>query len=72
LGGVPQGTEVSVRLHLPVEGAAYDFGAKFGADPEDAADVLRAVADAGFVASMTFHPGTQCADPTAWVSYIAA
>lgn len=71
-GGVSRGAEISVRLHLPVEGAAYDFGAKFGADPEDATEILRAVAAAGFVPSMTFHPGTQCADPAAWVTYIAA
>ena len=71
-GGVPRGTEISVRLHLPVDGAAYDFGAKFGADPEDATDILRAVTQAGFVPSMTFHPGTQCADPAAWSEYIAA
>lgn len=71
-GGVPRGTEISVRLHLAVEGAAYDFGTKFGADPEDATDILRAVTQAGFVPSMTFHPGTQCADPTAWSVYIAA
>ncbi len=71
-GGVPRDAEVSVRLHLPVEGAAYDFGAKFGADPEDATEILRAVAAAGFVPAMTFHPGTQCSDPTAWVTYIAA
>ncbi len=71
-GGVPRGAEISVRLHLPVKGAAYDFGAKFGADPEDATEILRAVAAAGFVPSMTFHPGTQCSDPAAWVAYIAA
>ena len=71
-GGVPAGTEVSVRLHLAVEGAAYDFGAKFGADPDDAADVLEAVVEAGFVPSMTFHPGTQCGDPAAWTTYISA
>lgn len=72
LGGVSRDAEISVRLHLPVEGAAYDFGAKFGADPEDATEILRVVAAAGFVPSMTFHPGTQCADPAAWVTYIAA
>jgi len=71
-GGVPRDAEISVRLHLPVKGAAYDFGAKFGADPEDATEILRAVAAAGFVPSMTFHPGTQCSDPAAWVTYIAA
>jgi len=64
--------EVSVRLKLPVGGAAYDFGDKFGADPEQAEQLLRAVRDAGFVASMTFHPGTQCTDPRAWDTYITA
>ena len=68
--GVPLSAEVSVRLRLPVKGAAYDFGAKFGADPEHAVTLLRAVSAAGFVPSMTFHPGTQCADPAAWGAYI--
>lgn len=65
-----KGTEITVRLCLPVEGAAYHFGEKFGADPELCAELLRSVADAGFTPSMTFHPGTQCADPDAWVHYI--
>ena len=68
--GVPLSAEVSVRLRLPVKGAVYDFGAKFGADPELAETLLRAVVEAGFVPSMTFHPGTQCADPAAWRAYI--
>jgi ornithine decarboxylase len=70
-GRVPRGTEVSVRLALPVPGAAYDFGAKFGEGPEGCVTLLRAVAAAGFTPSMTFHPGTQCTDPTAWSRYIA-
>ena len=68
--GVPKTAEVSVRLRLPVKGAIYDFGGKFGADPALAVELLKAVVDAGFVASMTFHPGTQCADPAAWRAYI--
>ncbi len=68
----PEGTEVAVRLHLPVKGAAYDFGEKFGEAPEGAADLLREVAAAGFTPAMTFHPGTQCTDPAAWVTYIEA
>lgn len=70
--GVPAGTEISVRLHLPVDGAAYNFGAKFGETPEGAAQLLRKVVELGFRPSMTFHPGTQCADPAAWAAYIAA
>ncbi len=70
--GEIRGTEIAVRLKLPVSGAVYDFGSKFGADPVPAAALLRAVADRGGVACMTFHPGTQCRDPQAWISYIAA
>lgn len=66
------GTEVSVRFKLPVKGAAYDFGSKFGAPPEVAAALLRAAADFGFTPSLTFHPGTQCARPGAWEDYIHA
>lgn len=69
---VPMGVEVAVRLHLGLPGAAYDFGEKFGADREEAADLLRAVKAAGFTPAMTFHPGTQCTDPGAWARYIEA
>jgi ornithine decarboxylase len=65
-----EGCEISVRFKLPVAGAAYNFGAKFGATAEDAVDLLRVVAAAGYIPSITFHPGTQCTDPAAWASYI--
>ncbi|MCM2560697.1 type III PLP-dependent enzyme [Lutimaribacter sp. EGI FJ00015] len=66
------GREISVRLALPVPGAAYDFGEKFGACPELAETLLRRVAELGARPAMTFHPGTQCADPAAWARYIGA
>lgn len=65
-----EGTEISVRFKLPVSGAAYNFGAKFGATVELATELLREAAAAGFVGSLTFHPGTQCTDPAAWETYI--
>ncbi len=65
-----EGTEISVRFKLPVSGAAYNFGAKFGATAELAVELLKVVADAGFIPSLTFHPGTQCTDPAAWETYI--
>jgi len=65
-----EGCEISVRFKLPVSGAAYNFGAKFGATAELAVDLLKMVAEAGFIPSITFHPGTQCTDPEAWASYI--
>jgi ornithine decarboxylase len=65
-----EGTEISVRFKLPVAGAAYNFGAKFGATAELASGLLKTVAEAGFIPSITFHPGTQCTDPAAWEAYI--
>ncbi len=62
--------EISVRFKLPVAGAAYNFGAKFGATAELAAVLLKRAAEAGFIPSLTFHPGTQCTDPMAWDAYI--
>lgn len=71
LAAVPaKGCEISPRFKLPVTGAAYDFGAKFGATPDRAAELLARVAQAGFIPSLTFHPGTQCTDPHAWEAYI--
>ena len=64
------GCEISVRFKLPVAGAAYNFGAKFGATEDLAVELLKTVAEAGFIPSITFHPGTQCTDPMAWGSYI--
>ena len=66
------GTEITVRFKLPVAGAAYNFGAKFGATVELAIELLKTVAEAGFIPSITFHPGTQCTDPHAWEAYIRA
>ena len=66
------GCEISVRFKLPVAGAAYNFGAKFGATVELSAQLLARVKAAGFIPSLTFHPGTQCTDPHAWEAYIRA
>ncbi|GAA6179948.1 type III PLP-dependent enzyme [Shimia sp. NS0008-38b] len=71
LADVPRsGTEIAVRLRLPVAGAAYDFGEKFGADPEQAVMLLQQACAMGFEPSLTFHPGTQCEEPEAWAVYI--
>ncbi len=70
--GIADDAEVAVRFKLPVAGAAYHFGAKFGATEEEAVDLLRAVGASGRRPAITFHVGTQCADPQAWVAYIQA
>jgi len=64
--------EIAVRFKLPVGGAAYDFGAKFGAEAGPAAALLAEVARLGYAPALTFHPGTQCTDPRAWAAYIHA
>lgn len=70
--GTIAGLEIAVRLKLETGGAAYDFGSKFGATPDEAEVLLRQVALRGGRPSITFHPGTQCNDPRAWVAYIQA
>ncbi|GAB4265306.1 MAG: type III PLP-dependent enzyme [Pararhodobacter sp.] len=69
-GGAP--VEIAARFRQPVRGAAYDFGAKFGADEALAAELLRRIAARGYTPALTFHPGTQCTDPMAWDAYIRA
>lgn len=71
LDAVPRSCEIAVRFALPIAGAAYDFGDKFGATPDQAVDLLREVAARGWTAALSFHPGTQCQDAQAWSSYIA-
>ena len=61
-----------MRVKLPVAGAAYDFGTKFGAAPDLALALLTRATALGLGVSMTFHVGTQCADPDAWTAYMAA
>ncbi|MCR9111035.1 alanine racemase [Marivita sp. XM-24bin2] len=72
LGQVPNGAQVAVRVSLGRGGGAYDFGSKFGASPDLAETLLRAVAERGMTPALTFHPGTQCTDPASWADYIAA
>lgn len=72
LHAVPRDKEIAVRFALPVAGAAYDFGSKFGAEPQEAIALLKRVAAEGWTPALCFHPGTQCEDESAWVEYIHA
>lgn len=71
LGAVPRSCEIAVRFALPVSGAAYDFGDKFGATPDQAVTMLQEVVRQGWTPALCFHPGTQCEDAAAWAAYIA-
>ncbi len=61
---------LSVRFKLDHENASYDFGSKFGATPDRAITLLRAVAATGARAALAFHPGSQCADPKIYGRYV--
>ncbi len=65
--------ELAVRFRLPKHGASvHDFSSKFGATPDEAVALLDRVAAAGAQPVITFHPGSQCADPVAFVRHIEA
>lgn len=57
---------VLVRLATPGGNALFQLSAKFGAAPDEAAELLRAVHEAGLETGLAFHVGSQCAEPAAW------
>jgi ornithine decarboxylase len=68
---IPAVSDIYVRLALDLDGAAYHFGEKFGATPDECVAMLKRISQTSHRASMTFHPGTQCNDVTVWDQYIA-
>lgn len=60
----------TVRFKLPHNGAAYDFGSKFGATSDAAVALLQAIKKIGARPALTFHPGSQCSDPTMYRRYL--
>ena len=64
--------EISVRFKLEHFDAAYDFGSKFGADIKQATEILKRAKAFGMHCSLTFHPGSQCADSKMYAEHIKA
>ena len=60
-----------VRLALPKGGAVYDLSGKFGAEPEEAAVLLKAARPHAARLGLTFHVGSECLDPAAYTRAIA-
>ncbi len=59
--------EIAVRLRtLEKNAGGHDFTRKFGADDKDAISILKETKALGFEGSLTFHPGSQCADAGAY------
>ncbi len=67
---IPPQCEIFVRLALDIDGAAYNFGEKFGAHAAQCVTMLKRISQTSHTASMTFHPGTQCNDVSIWDAYI--
>jgi ornithine decarboxylase len=72
--GQDASVEIAVRFVLPRDrsASAHDFSTKFGAPEHTAAELLRDIAQRGFVPVLTFHPGSQSRDPAVYVRHIEA
>lgn len=55
-----------VRLALPKGGAIYDLSGKFGAEPAEAARLLKLSRAVAARVGLCFHVGSQCLEPAAW------
>jgi ornithine decarboxylase len=63
---------IAVRLATRSRDARYTLSTKFGAEPEEAVGLLRAVRRAGLQAGLAFHVGSQCLAPEAFAAALAA
>ncbi len=69
--GADTTVEIAVRFRLPPHQAAvHSFGSKFGATPAEAAELLQLVSSLGYKPILTFHPGSQCLEPSAYSHHI--
>ncbi len=58
---------IVVRIWTPPdEHTTYHLAEKFGAHPDEAADLLKAAAKRGCKVGIAFHVGSQCLDPKAY------
>jgi ornithine decarboxylase len=58
---------IFVRVRTPqASDVLYHLAAKFGAHPDDAADLVREAASRSCQTGLTFHVGSQCLDPVAY------
>ena len=71
LVGDPPALGLFVRVALPKGGAVYDLSGKFGAAPDEAAQLLRAARPHAARLGVSFHVGSQCLDPAAYARAMA-
>ena len=66
----PKKLRIFVRIATPLGGAVLELSSKFGTTPDDAARLLKRVADAGAAPAVTFHVGSQCLSPFSYAQAI--
>lgn len=73
IAAVAPGVEIVVRVRVDDSHSAFPLSAKFGADVDQAEELLLYAAACGLQpAGLTFHVGSQCTDARAWSRAIAA
>lgn len=67
------GTDVTVevRVRTRKSTSAFNLSAKFGAEPEEAVELLREANARGCRTAVAFHVGSQCSEPEAYRDAIA-
>ena len=68
--GNPKKLRIFVRIATPLGGALLELSSKFGTTPEEAAKLLKRVADSGAAPCVTFHVGSQCLSPFSYAQAI--
>lgn len=68
--GNPKKLRIFVRIATPLGGALLELSSKFGTTPEDAARLLKRVAESGAKPALTFHVGSQCLSPFSYAQAI--
>jgi ornithine decarboxylase len=61
---------IFVRIATPLGGAIIELSSKFGTPPEEAARLLKRVAESGATPALTFHVGSQCLSPFSYAQAI--
>ncbi|MDE2013592.1 MAG: alanine racemase [Alphaproteobacteria bacterium] len=61
---------IFVRIATPLGGAVLELSSKFGTPPEQAAKLLKRVAETGAAPALTFHVGSQCLSPFSYAQAI--
>jgi ornithine decarboxylase len=66
----PKKLRIFVRVATPLGGALLELSSKFGTTPEDAARLLKRVAESGAAPCITFHVGSQCLSPFSYAQAV--